>query len=107
MAILKNIYRLKIVMAILLLVLSHSNPASAKEELELYEQEIKAGLLYNFLKYTNWPAAEKSTSTMSVCIFGEDPFSGYLRPMEGRSVNQRVIKIISIHASSEVDKCNM
>jgi hypothetical protein len=85
--------------------LSFPMEASAKEEIKLYEQEIKAGLLYNFLKYTNWP--EQTSSEISVCIFGPDPFDGYLRPMEGRSVNQRRIRILNIHSINELSECNM
>lgn len=85
------------------------NASSAKEAVQLYEQEIKAGLLYNFLKYTTWPDANKArqNSKISLCVFGSDPFSGYLVPMEGRSVNQRIINIIYIRAIEEISTCHM
>ncbi len=80
----------------------------ANEEIQLYEQEIKAGLLYNFLKYTNWPAANfTSPSTISICIFGEDSIGGYLETMQGRSVNQRNINIMNIANISEVSECQI
>jgi hypothetical protein len=77
------------------------------KELKLYEQEIKAGLLYNFLKYTNWPVSDKNDAKIVLCVFGEDPFSGYLLPMEGRSVNQSLIKIRSIHTAEDAADCQM
>jgi hypothetical protein len=74
------------------------------DDLQLYEQQIKAGLLYNFLKYTQWP--EKKT-LVTVCVFGDDPFEGYLKPMVGRSVNQREITLRFIHTIEEVDTCDL
>ena len=76
--------------------------------LQLAEQEIKAGLLYNFLKYTDWPPERiGATSSIVVCIFGDDPFGGYLQPMAGRTVNQRTIVLRTIHAPSEAAMCQL
>lgn len=77
--------------------------------IELYEQEIKSGLIYNFLKYTEWPkqADELSSSKITVCIFGDDPFDGNLDPMVGRTVNQKEITILNIHTVSEVNSCHL
>ncbi len=79
--------------------------ASAEESLHLYEQQIKAGLLYNFLKYTIWP--EPAAEAMQVCIFGHDPLEKYLKPMQQRSVNQRPIKIRSVATAEETENCSL
>ncbi|HEU5047197.1 MAG TPA: YfiR family protein [Rickettsiales bacterium] len=76
----------------------------ADTELQLQEQEIKAGLLYNFLKYTQWPAAPRS---MVICIYGQDPFEGYLQPIAGRSVNQAEIVLHKITVPQETEGCNL
>jgi hypothetical protein len=83
-------------------------PASrAAENLQLVEHQIKAGLLYNFLKYTQWPAASmpRDGSPISVCVLGGDPFGGHLRPMAGRTVNQHVIAIRPVRSVGETDGC--
>lgn len=82
--------------------------AYAADALELAEQEIKAGLLYNFLKYTQWPPEliERS-QVLTVCLFGKDPFSNYLAPMSGRTVNQRVITLRSVRNVNEAGSCQM
>ncbi len=100
-----GVTKLFIIFLLFLIAFLYANIASAREEIKLYEQEIKAGLLYNFLKYTNWP--EQTSSEISVCIFGPDPFDGYLRPMEGRSVNQSSIRIHNINSINELSECNM
>ncbi len=74
----------------------------------MQEQEIKAGLLYNFLKYVEWPSGDVSSpAAMTVCLFGSDPFDGYLQPMAGRTVNQRPIAIRSIRDVNEAGACQL
>lgn len=81
--------------------------AYAGDGLELHEQEIKAGLLYNFLKYTEWPPAKAGSGSIVTCVFGDDPFNGYLQPMAGRTVNQREIIIRNIHEIHDADGCHL
>jgi hypothetical protein len=81
-------------------------PAHATEEdLRLSEQEIKAGLLYNFLKYTQWPS--DSSTTVRLCIYGGDPFQGKLDRMQGRSVNRREIVVRKISRADEISGCHL
>jgi uncharacterized protein DUF4154 len=78
-----------------------------EKPLQLYEQKIKAGLVYNFLKYTTWPANAAPQGTLHVCLFGGDPFDGYLSPLKGRTAQQAVIDITTITRVSEAENCNM
>jgi hypothetical protein len=81
--------------------------AHAEQKLQLYEQKIKAGLVYNFLKYTDWPEGDKAEGRLRICLYGEDPFDGYLTPLQGRTAQQAVIDIAIIKRISEADNCNM
>lgn len=83
-------------------------PAQA-ENLQLSEQKIKAGLLYNFLKYTRWPASAlgDEAAPLVVCLLGEDPFEGGLEPMRTRSVNQRNIVIRELKSGAEITGCHL
>jgi len=103
------IRRLIIAVLILLFAAGIVIPAQASEPLQLHEQEIKAGLLYNFLKYIEWPPAAmaRSPSTITVCIFGDDPFDGYLQPMAGRTVNRHEIALRTIHDIHEAGACHL
>lgn len=87
-------------------------PAHAQQNVRLIEQDIKAGLLYNFLRYTSWPNATaaqpaRATDTAVVCLYGGDPFAGRLTPMAGRTVNQRVIQVRTVRALTEIAPCQM
>jgi len=98
----RRLYRIGI---LLFLTAGFSLQANATDEgLELQEQAIKAGLLYNFLKYTDWPVLP---SAMTVCIFGEDPFEGHLQPIVGRTVNQREITLRMVHTVNDTQNCQL
>jgi hypothetical protein len=87
------------------LLLCSIAPAQAGGSLSLHEQEIKAGLLYNFLKYTTWPESSFTPAgIVTVCIYGDDPFGGGLKPMEGRTVNQRAIAVRQLR---DMDGCHL
>lgn len=46
---------------------------------QMDEYSIKAGFLYNFTKYVEWPEASFAESnSFVICIAGEDPFEGRL-----------------------------
>jgi len=83
-------------------------PVYAAERLQLIEQQIEAGLIYNFLKYTQWPPERTpQTPMMRVCLFGGDPFSGHLQPMAGRTVNEQKIEVRSVTTAADIGVCSL
>lgn len=90
---------------ILAAAFSSGAPANAQDNVRLAEQDIKAGLLYNFLRYTEWPA--RSPEARVVCVYGRDPFGGRLTPMSGRTVNGQAIRIRFVDAQGQMDGCSM
>ncbi len=60
------------------------------------EYRVKAAFLYNFIKYTSWPAAafEEEESPIVVAIVGDDPFGDVLdATMKGKRVGGRSLQI--------------
>lgn len=107
---------MRVVVAVLVCVLSIDAYAD-EQALQLYEQKIKAGLVYNLLKYTEWPktvavqsddkfAEVPSIAKLQICLFGDDPFDGYLSPLEGRTAQQATITIIHITQVQEAEGCS-
>jgi hypothetical protein len=99
---------------LLVAVLCLGSAARAQDEvssgqIQLYEQKIKAGLLYNFLKYTNWPLTtiSRSGGSLRVCLLGNDPMDNYLYPLQGRTAQQYTITITRIDNVSGIDGCNL
>ena len=73
---------------------------------QIAEQKIEAGMIYNFLKYTDWPSLP-TTNAMVVCIAGTDPFAGNLQLLQDRSVNLRPIDIRSLSDPAKALECDL
>lgn len=59
----------------------------------LSEDRVKAGFIYNFVKYTDWPAAATSGGSLRVCSPGQQALSGELRQLQGRPALGRTIEV--------------
>lgn len=87
---------------------AETNLAFATSSIELQEHKIKAGLVYNFLKYTNWQANQQvKFGHLSVCLLGGDPFDGSLNPLQGRTAQQQTIEINRIAHEDEASSCSI
>jgi hypothetical protein len=83
-----------------ILVLTVARPLRAADPSSLTEDQIKAGFLFNFMRFVDWPAKdyETSTSSITVCIIGETPVTPLLieaakdKLIEGRSVLVKHVK---------------
>ena len=67
-------------------------PASA---VELSAQEIEAGLVYNFIRFTEWPPSSGAgpPGTLNLCIVGWDSLGNAFSPYEGRRITGREFKV--------------
>ncbi len=69
------------------------------------EYRIKAAFIYNFAKFTRWPAGSfaDDEAPLDFCIYGDDPFAGALDAVAGRTIRGRrvaVRRIATIEASA-------
>ncbi len=79
--------------------------ARAAAEVPSREYRIKAAFIYNFAKFTRWPAGSFSDSAapLDFCIYGEDPFGGAFDAVAGNAIRGRrvvVRRIAAIEASA-------
>lgn len=95
--------RLASLLLALLLLAAPLSPASS-QGLVLHEGEIKAGLLYNFLKYTDFP--DGSGASINVCLYG-DPFDGYVNHMSSLTVHEKPISVREVSSSAEALGCQL
>lgn len=105
----RTLARFALALQLLLLCLCGSARAQGQAPLQLYEEKIKAGLVYNFLKYTSWPAdaAENGKTGLRVCLLGDGPFDSYLYPLQGRMAQQYVIMITKITSAADATNCSL
>jgi hypothetical protein len=84
-------------------VLGVARPLSGGEAESSLEYPVKAALLVNFAKFTEWPASsdQARASAVRICVLGRDPFGVLLEKIAaGRAVGGRPI-VIQRH--SDVD----
>jgi hypothetical protein len=73
------------------------------------EYLIKAAILYNFAKFTRWPAESFETvdAPLQLCVFGIDPFRDALATIDGKRVGSRNLRTRLITDTSMVGGCHL
>lgn len=100
MSLLRSSSRARAAYALLLVFLC---AAPALRAQALSEAQIKAGFLYNFAKYIEWPAesfAHKDTP-MTFCVLGRHPFGTAVDGLSAKSVHGRPIAVRRIASGGD------
>ena len=86
------------------LAVADSTKASASRE-----YRIKAAFLYNFAKFTEWPAGAfaDAKAPLRLCILGEDRFHGAFKALEGRIVKNRPIVASRPSSTDSLGQCHL
>jgi hypothetical protein len=95
--------RLALVALLCVLGLAHAQADRAA----LTEAEVKAGLLYNFATFVEWPDAAEPGRPFAVCVEGADDVAGALRAVEGRSVRGRTLAVRRMSADMNPAGCDL
>ncbi|MGB1540012.1 MAG: YfiR family protein [Rickettsiales bacterium] len=69
-----------------------SAPSSVRA-FTLDEAQVKAGYIYNFMKFVDWPP-EYLTQTFNLCVLGSNPFGKVLDRFTGKSIRNRPIRVV-------------
>jgi hypothetical protein len=85
------------------LLLFAAHPATALSDAVAPEYAVKAAILYKITKFVSWPAAafEESEDYLSICVFDGSPFDEAIAALDGRSVRNRTIRIVTLDDSGE------
>jgi hypothetical protein len=84
--------------------------AGASENAEVAEYQVKAAYLYNFTKFTDWPAGAFASSNAPIVIgvVGEDPFGKTLDDLvSGETVRDRPLVVKRLHAGEDLRSCHV
>lgn len=73
------------------------------------EYSIKAAVLYNFAKFTQWPdtAGRAGPAPIRICVLGQDPFGAALGVIEGRRIRDRVVVTARVSTVVEAKSCQI
>lgn len=90
-----------------LLLCPQARPA---EEVSLTEYQVKAALLLNFVRYTDWPAAAfaDARSPYVVGVVGRDPFGKDLeKAFESKTNKSRTFVLKRVSSEQEMRACHL
>ncbi len=84
-------------------VLAYAREDSAPLQYE--EHQVKAAFLYNFIKFTDWPADKfAEPNTLAIGILGEDPFGNAFETIKGKTIQNRKLVIKQFGKFSDLCK---
>lgn len=79
--------------------------ATAARGADLPEYQIKAAFVYNFIAFTEWPAA--TGSNLSVCIHGADPFGKEIDRLQSKMAAGRTITVHRKEVGEPLKDCQV
>lgn len=94
----------------LLLLLLFCPRARPAEETPLSEYQVKAALLLNFVRYSDWPASAfaDARSPYVVGVVGRDPFGKDLeKAFDGKTVKSRTFLLKRVSNEQEMRACHL
>lgn len=69
------------------------------------EYRLKASFLFNFATFTTWPGG--GGETLSMCVYGDDPFGAHLDAIAGRKVGERRVQVQRATSVDALDGCQL
>lgn len=94
--------------AAMALLLSGATRHAAAEATIAGEYEVKATFLYNFARFSKWPAgAFAEPAGIRLCIVGVDPFGDAIASVSGKPVGARNLEIARMGASEDARACQI
>jgi hypothetical protein len=70
------------------------------------EVQIRAGFLYNFAMFVEWPAAQAGEPLL-VGVLGDDAFAFALRQIDGRQANGRTIVVKNVDEADDLARTSI
>ncbi len=92
-------------LALLLMAAVVLTPARANTR----EYEIKAAYLYNFINYIDWvdQSLVPAGGTITIGVFGENPFGPALAPLNGKQVRGRTLAVKEVASAADLKSCQI
>ena len=72
------------------------------------EQAVKAGFIYNFIKFTQWSSSpDGDTRRLLICTTAEKPLGGQFAKLAGRTIGARTIDIRNSVGTNDWPGCDV
>jgi hypothetical protein len=73
----------------------------------LTDQQIRAGFLYNFAMFVEWPATPDAAAPLLIGVLGDDSFASALRSIDGRAANGRKIVVRQVDEGDDLARTSI
>lgn len=94
--------KLKRLLLLLCTLLTSAGPAVAAETPT--EQEVRAALLFNFLKFTEWPAAAAGDPAIRICVATGDPAQfAAIEALRHHRMRNKPVTVVRIGRQADCD----
>lgn len=73
------------------------------------EQSVKAAFVFNFVRFTEWPATRMPArdAPLSLCVWSSDSgVSEAMKALAGRAVDERIVQVAQVERPEELGKCH-
>lgn len=94
-----------LVAATLLSLFCFIGDAAAAEPQDEYS--VKAAIILNFARFTQWPDPSRSTEPLALCILGEKSLAVAFREIDGKAVNGRTLHISFAEDPEDLTPCDI
>lgn len=93
---------------LLLSLLTLAADARAQSQPE-FANKVKAGFVYNFAKFIDWPAAAFATGSdrLVLGVLGDDSLAVTLAEVDGRTAQGRRVRVRAIETDEALESCHL
>lgn len=67
------------------------------------EYRLKAAFVFNFMRFTQWP--ETTGKTLTLCVYGKDPFGAEIDGLRGKTIGARTIDVRRVPVGQSLAAC--
>jgi YfiR/HmsC-like len=100
----RSVFRTRLLGAILALGIIPTSTPNAEPDTS--EQTVTVAFLYNFLKFTQWPA-DTLSAELTLCVSNEASFGEELDAITGKSAQTKVVHVKRIELNDDVQECQL
>jgi len=97
-------YKIKPLLLLVMFFSVFSSSESHSHSDSVSEYKIKAGFIYNFARFTQWPDKDKE---LRICIYGKDPFGYHIDQLESKTVSSKTISILRTNIIDNIKNCHI
>ncbi len=98
-----------LIVVIALLAVTYATGISSASGERSPEYHVKAAFIYNFAQFVEWPQewVGSKPASLTVGVYGIDPFGVVLDELEGAEVNNRRVHVVRFGTIAELESCDI